>query len=226
MSLVSDTMKKNYKVLPISFAQTKPFILQIHYAKRIPTISYSFGLYLNNELVGIVTYGCPPSQPLCKGIAGDDYEKSVLELNRLVLKNNIKNEASFLIGNSFKMLPKPKIIVSYADRSQNHSGYVYQATNFIYTGLSNKITEWRMKNTNKHNKTVCEQYTLEERKNNPDKFYTIDRPRKHRYIYIVANKKHKKQILKKLKYPIKEYPKNQNINYKTDTNIETQGLLL
>jgi len=217
---------ENYKVLNISYEQTKPFILKIHYAKRMPSITYSFGLYFKNELVGVVTYGSPPSQSLCKGIAGDKYKNIVLELNRLVLKNNIKNEASFLVGNSFKLLEKPKIIVSYADTSQNHNGYIYQATNFIYTGLSDKRTEWRLKNSNKHSKTVCEQYTLEERKNNPNKFEVIDRPRKHRYIYIIANKKDKKNILNDLKYTIYKYPKTQNKNYDTKTNIQTQGLLI
>ena len=81
---------ENYKVLNISYEQTKPFILKIHYAKRMPSITYSFGLYFKNELVGVVTYGSPPSQSLCKGIAGDKYKNIVLELNRLVLKNNIK----------------------------------------------------------------------------------------------------------------------------------------
>ena len=216
----------SYKVLPIKYNDTKPFILNIHYAKRIPSITYSFGLFFKNELVGIVTYGSPPSQSLCRGIAGDECRKIVLELNRLVLKNNIKNEASFLVANSFKLLKKPTFIVSYADTSQNHTGYIYQATNFIYTGLSDKRTEWREINTNKHSKTICEQYSLNERKNNPDKFHLVDRPRKHRYIYIIANKKDKKNILKKLKYPISKYPKFQNKNYKTNTNIQTQGILI
>ena len=213
---------KHYKVLPISYNDTKPFILHIHYAKRMPSITYSFGLFYQNELVGVVCYGSPPSHSLCRGIAGDEYKKIVLELNRLVLKNNIKNEASFLVGNSFKFLPQPRIIVSYADTSQNHNGYIYQATNFIYTGLSDKRTEWRQKNSNKHSRHL----TSTKRKENPDNFYLIQRSRKHRYIYIIANKKDKKNILKKLKYPIFDYPKFQNKNYKTDTNITTQGLLI
>jgi len=56
----------DYKVLQISYDQTKPFILDIHYAKRMPSITYSFGLYYKNELVGVVCYGSPPSQSLCK----------------------------------------------------------------------------------------------------------------------------------------------------------------
>ena len=216
---------ENYSVNKISYEDTKPFILNIHYAKRMPSISYAYGLFLNNELVGMVSYGSPPSQSLCKGIAGVDNRGLVLELNRLVLKNNIKNEASYLVGNSFKLLPKPTILVSYADTSQNHHGYIYQATNFIYTGLSDKRTEWRMKNTNKHSKTICEQYTLEERKGDPDRFYIIDIPRKHRYIYIIANKKDKKKLLKELKYPISPYPKGENKNYKTSNKINTQFML-
>ena len=50
--------------------------------------------------------------------------------------------------------------------------------------------------------------------------------KKHRYIYLLANKKDKKNLLKKLNYPILDYPKFQNKNYKTDTNITTQGLLI
>jgi len=204
----------NYQVLRISYNETKPFILDIHYAKRMPSISYSFGLYLENELVGVVTYGSPASSSLCRGIAGDDYKKIVLELNRLVLKNNIKNEASFLVSNSFKQLPKPSIIVSYADTSQNHTGYVYQATNFLFTGTTKKRTDMAGKD-GKHS-----------RHHLGDKTKRINRSAKHRYVYILANKKDKKTLINKLKYPISKYPKFDNKNYLTDTNIQTQGLLI
>lgn len=203
-----------YEVREVSLKETYHYILNIHYAKRMPSVTYRFGLFkegtnfLDEELVGVVCYGSPASQSLCKGICGPDHAKIVLELNRLVLKNNKKNEASFLVGQSIKLLPKPRIIVSYADTEQNHSGIVYQATNFIYTGLSDKRNEWRMKGTTKHSKTVCEQYTLAERKENPDKFYVVERPRKHRYIYFHAGKKYKKKILlPSLRYKIKSYPK-------------------
>ena len=96
--------------MPIKYEETKPFILGIHYAKRMPMIQFSFGLFFNDELVGVVCYGSPASQSLCRGIAGDEYRKKVLELNRLVLKNNIKNEASFLVSNSFKLLHRPQDI--------------------------------------------------------------------------------------------------------------------
>ena len=209
LDLFDNTKIKNYYISKISYNQTKPFILDIHYAKRMPSISYAYGMYKNNQLVGVVTYGKPPSPALCKGIMGQENAHLILELNRLVLLNNEKNEASILISNSLKLLPKPKIIVSYADTEQNHIGLVYQATNFIYTGLSDKRKEWRMKNSKLHSRTICQTYSLEERKSNQDKFELIDRPRKHRYIYFLGNKTEKKYFKKNLKYQIKPYPKNE-----------------
>ena len=37
------------KVLPIQHYETKTWLLNRHYAKRIPSISYAFGLYDDNN---------------------------------------------------------------------------------------------------------------------------------------------------------------------------------
>lgn len=187
----------DYYVKKIMYEDTKPFILDIHYAKRMPSISYSYGLFFNSDLVGIITYGSPASPSLCKGIAGEKNKKLVIELNRLVLKNNMKNEASKLIGASFKLLPKPKIIVSYADTAQKHLGIVYQATNFLFTGTSKPRTDMASKD-GKHS-----------RHHLGDKSKRVYRSAKHRYVYLLGNKKQKKTLTKELNYPIMEYPKNE-----------------
>jgi len=184
-----------YNIKKISYQDTKPFILDIHYAKRMPSISYAYGLFKLNDLVGIISYGSPASPSLCKGIAGEQNKSLVIELNRLVLKHNRKNEASILIGASFKLLPKPKIVVSYADTQQNHYGVVYQATNFLFTGTSKPRTDMAGKN-GKHS-----------RHHLGDKTKRVHRSAKHRYVYILGNKKEKKELLKALNYKIQEYPK-------------------
>jgi len=206
--------KTEYSVKQITRNDCKEFILVIHYAKRWPSISYAYGLFQNEKLVGVVTYGTPPSSPLKKGIAGIAHSSNVIELNRLVLANNIKNEASFLVGKSLKLLPKNKIIISFADTEQNHIGYVYQACNFIYCGLSAKRTDWKIKGQEHlHGITVADEFrgkpnrSILMRSKYGDDFYLQDRPRKHRYIYIVGNKKYNKQILSDLKYAILPYPK-------------------
>ena len=117
------------KVLPIKSEETYPWLLQKHYAKRIPQIMFAFGLYEESILIGICTFGIPASPALCMGICGKEYADKVLELNRVCLLENGKNQASYLVSNAIKLLPKPSIVVSYADTNHGHVGYVYQATN-------------------------------------------------------------------------------------------------
>lgn len=202
------------RVAPINSKQAYPFLLEIHYAKRIPSISYAFGLFDDDKLIGVCTYGTPASAPLKRGVCGDEFKNDVIELNRLCLLNNKKNQASLLVGQSIKMLPKPKIIVSYADISQGHTGYVYQATNFIYCGLSAKRTDWKVKGKEHlHGQTIADEFRG--RKNRAqamrdkygDDFYLAPRPRKHRYVYFIGSKTQKKHYKKALKYKIEDYPK-------------------
>lgn len=75
-------------VKPITYQETKPFILGIHYARRMPCVQYAYGAFEGNLLIGIVTFGQPASPSLCKGVAGEKYRKQVLELNRLVFLPN------------------------------------------------------------------------------------------------------------------------------------------
>jgi len=113
------------EVKRITYEQTKDWLLIKHYAHRMPSISYAFGLYEGDYLCGIVCYGKPPSPSLCKGLCGEEYAQYVLELSRLAINSDApKNSASFLVGNSIKKLPKDTIVVSFADTAMNHNGYI------------------------------------------------------------------------------------------------------
>ena len=188
---------------------TKDFILNIHYAHRMPSISYSYGLYEGTELIGVCTYGTPASSTLLKGVCGEEYKGIVKELNRLVLKYNRKNEASYLIGQTFKLLPKPLIIVSYADTAQKHQGIVYQATNFLYTGLSTKFKDPKVKGLeHQHHATYAHGLTNKMLKEKfGDRLYFVERSRKHRYVYFLGNKRETKNLKNKLRYKVSNYPK-------------------
>ena len=203
----------NLEVKKIERNDCSEFILNIHYAKRWPSISYAYGLFDNGELIGIVTYGSPPSNGIRIGLAGKENSDKILELNRLCLKYNRKNEASFLVAKSLKMLPKGKIIISFADTSQGHIGYVYQASNFKYCGLSEKRTDWKIRGQeNLHGQSVADEFRGRKnrvklmREKYGDNFYLKDRPRKHRYVYVTGGRKYKK-MYDLIKYERREYPK-------------------
>jgi hypothetical protein len=199
-------------ILPIKSEETYPWLLQKHYAKRIPQIMYAFGLYEESTLVGVVTYGIPASPSLCMGICGKEWSDKVLELNRLCLQDNTKNQSSFLVSNSIKLLPKPTIVVSYADQAQGHVGYVYQATNFLYTGSTKERTDMGGRD-GKHSR------------HNKDPSIRVFRSSKNRYVYFHGDKKQKKLMRNLLKYKVLPYPKGDTKKYDSGGVVESQRLL-
>jgi hypothetical protein len=199
-------------ILPIKSEETYPWLLQKHYAKRIPQIMYAFGLYEESTLVGVVTYGIPASPSLCMGICGKEWSDKVLELNRLCLQDNTKNQSSFLVSNSIKLLPKPTIVVSYADQAQGHVGYVYQATNFLYTGSTKERTDMGGRD-GKHSR------------HNKDPSIRVFRSSKNRYVYFHGDKKQKKLMRNLLKYEVLPYPKGDTKKYDSGGVVESQQLL-
>ena len=205
-------MGKFVKVLPIKSEEATPWILKKHYAKRLPSISYAFGLYEDNDLIGIVTFGMPASNALCEGVCGVENKHLVIELNRLCLQDNTKNQASFLVANAIKLLPKPMVIVSYADTAQGHIGYVYQATNFMFTGTTKERTDMDA-GEGKHSR------------HGTDPSVRKFRSAKHRYIFIHGNKYQKKKLKDALRYKEEPYPKGEIRRYDSGTRVITQQLL-
>lgn len=175
----------------------------IHYARRMPCIQYAYGLFDNDKLIGVITYGQPASPYLCKGLAGEENKSHVLELNRLVIlpEYNGNNLASMLVSKSLKLLPHRTFVVSYADSGWGHIGYIYQATNFLYTGKTKPRTDKFSESGHaRHYKDgeTRRQY----------------RTAKYRYVYLVGTKRERKQMLKELKYPVlSEYPKGNSRHY-------------
>lgn len=193
--------QEGYSVEPIPASDATWLILNRHYARRLPIITHSYGLFSDGDLRGVVTYGPPVSRPLCMGIAGPAWSANVLELNRLVLVDNRPNEASRLIGGSLRLLNGPLIVISYADTSQHHLGTVYQATNWLYTGLSALRTDLVLEGTNLHTRTLAA-----DRQKYGDKIKVVPRSRKHRYIKLVGNRAEKKAMRKALRYEVVPYP--------------------
>lgn len=216
-------IREDFTVQPIKKEECKPWLLDKHYAHRIPPIMYAYGLYdSNKQLQGCCIFGYP-----CRMLT--EYWKNILELNRLVVNENLpRNVLSYLVSCSLKLLPSPNVIVSYADDNQGHHGYIYQATNWIYTGLSSSENKIFIEGNLVHRRTLNSVYKTSSVKDLQEKGYNIEveeQVGKHRYFMFLGSKKQKKEMLSKLKYQILPYPKGDNTRYDASKEIITQGIL-
>jgi hypothetical protein len=163
------------------------------------------------------------------GLFGGKYEATTYELNRLVINENMpKNILSFFVSQTFGLLPKPLCLVSYADSNAGHHGYIYQATNWIFTGKTAIESTYFNTRTKEiiHPRTVVELFGSRSCESLPD-WIEINKEEggKFRYIKFVGNKKEKKTMLAKMVYQIEKYPKGDNRKYNADYKPATQGLL-
>ncbi len=219
-------IKEKYFVKSIKKQLCKEWLLHKHYAKRVPLIKFSFGLYTKENLFGICTYGSP-CRMLNMGysIFAGEYEMETLELNRLIVNDNLeKNVLSFFVAQTFKLLPKPLVLISYADINNGHHGYIYQATNWIYTGLTSKRKKIiDMQGKEIHERTINSKLGTSNKKKLLEQNYIVDEQEgKFRYVKFLGSKKQIKKMKEKMSYKTYKYPKGENRKYDASYKISVQ----
>lgn len=176
------------EVNAISKTTAAAIVESSHYLHRRPPISFAFGL-LSDDIRGVCTFGVPASRHLQKSACKSDPSK-VIELNRLWIDDSMKrNTATWFLSRCLKQLP-PFIIVSYADTTQGHIGYVYRAANFRYYG-------W----TDMDRKTPRYDYVVPTGKHSRDAFRCGDlirvrRKPKHRYWTATGTRRERRELLR------------------------------
>ena len=211
-------IKDLYSVKAIDSSETKEWLLYKHYAHRIPQISFAYGLYKNNILEGICTFGSP-CRMLNNGYScfKEGFSIDLYELNRLCINEGLeKNVLSFFVSQSLSLMPKPCCLVSYADGNVNHHGFIYQATNWIYTGITAKETIYINTKNGKilHPRTVVSLFGSREKDNLPDYIKLLTESYgKYRYFQFLGSKKQVKDMKVNFIYPILPYPKGDNKRY-------------
>jgi hypothetical protein len=206
------SIKKLYFIEPINKAIGEYIVVNKHYLKRKAPCTLCYGLMCRtcNKIVGVIMYGISCSSTLLKGICGEDQMQNVYELTRLWINDNTpRNAESYLISNTIKLLDKD-IIVSFAQIDQGHKGTIYQACNFLYCGLSTPFLDPKVKGMeHKHHATYAKGMSKSQiiERYGAENVYYVERPRKHRYIYIKAKGQKRKFLMGKLRYRQEAYPK-------------------
>ena len=214
-------------------------VSKYHYSGKLSSCRYALGLYYKTDnqhkffddteehLIGTLTYGFPKGRRVVGSIFNEDIigNRNILELTRLCVKNGFgSNIESYAISQSFKWLkkyaPDVKVLISYADPEQNHAGFIYQATNWLYQGQGafqaaptyalrlEEDGEWM------HSRNVYSRYGSSNvehlKKQIGHTFWLKKEAEKHRYIYFLGNKRENKVFMKSLKHKLFPYPKEAN----------------
>jgi hypothetical protein len=134
-----------------------------HYSKCIPSSMQkrvAIGIWENEEYVGAIIFGHGANPSIGKPYGLTIYE--VCELTRVALKNSHMYPVSKYLSIAIKFLKKRnpgiRLIVSYADTGQGHHGGIYQATNWIYEGVSKGVASIIFKGKSWHMKALRTSY--------------------------------------------------------------------
>jgi hypothetical protein len=118
------------------------FVQEHHYSKVFPKITKHYlGVYLDKELVGILTLGWG-TQPLAtiRKLFPDLVSKDYLEIGKMCMHPDMpKNSESQLLSAVIRWIkdnkPTVKFLFTWADGIVGKPGYVYQSANFLYGGF-------------------------------------------------------------------------------------------
>lgn len=210
----NDNYFRKLYIRKINNSFAKNFMCQYHYTHTCPKCTIAYGVFDGEELECVVVYGQPSGKNLAKSIWNGGNEQECLELLRLFSFDRCpKNIESWSISHSIKMLKQDmseiKVLVSYADNSAGHIGYIYQASSWLYVGQGSKEKKIFIDGERQHRRTLYDKYgtsSLGALKEKLGERLVIDYnvKAKNKYIKIIADKKH---IMKKLKVEILPYPK-------------------
>lgn len=197
------------KVAKVSKCDVREFCKRWHYSGSAGTALWNYGLWDGFTLVGVISYNIPTLE-VCSFFFGKDKWDWVAHMSRLVCSDDApRNSESKLIAHSLKQLkidrPVLRAVVTYASTFEGHIGYVYQATNALYCGT----TSYRHQYVDEFGNTRSTKQT---------NYLSIDdaiqrgwlvqyEPPKHRYLYLLGDKRQRREARSLLRVTLQKYPK-------------------
>ncbi len=199
------------RLQPIPFAAARQIVVRHHYLHSLPGgTKLAFGAFAEGKLLGAITFGVGPYNAfaLVDGACPDD----CLALTRLWLSEELPpNSESRVISVCLRYLRKYtslKFIMTYADPAQGHVGTIYQATGWLYTGLSEATPKFDIGDgVPRHSRSLAHAFgshSLKYLSGRGLKIKVLPQIPKHRYIYFLD-----KNYRNRLKNPALPYPKKE-----------------
>ena len=197
------------RVRPIPFRIAKELLVLRHYLHSMPGgTRLSFGVFVGKRLLGALALGVGPKlgHRLVEGATAGD----CVTLTRLWLSDELpRNSESKVIGVVLRALRRHtclKFVLAYADPNAGHVGTVYQATGWLYTGLSSPTPLYDLGDgVLRHSRSLGYSFGSHsvrhiEASGVPIK--AVSQPPKHRYIRFLDS-----SWRERIRVPVLPYPK-------------------
>lgn len=205
-------------VAPVAPKDVDEFSSRYHYARTGGSALWRWGLWHGATLLGVVAYN-NPTRSVQESVFGPEHHEHVWHMGRLAMAEHAPpNSESRLIGGSLRAItrdhPYVWAILTYAATSVGHIGYVYQATNALYTGTGGDAHYFLDSKGNRHSPYLSGHVSVERGASMGWTRYG-DLP-KHRYVYLLGSKTRRKHLRAMLRYPVLPYPKAATV---TETTV-------
>ena len=197
-----------YTVQRIGAKPGREFIRAHHYSRSCHNGPTCYGLFDGDALIGVCAFATPCSENVRAYPFGADHVQRVTELHRLFVHDGtVKNTESWFIARALRQLkqdiPRLWAVVSFADTTEGHVGYVYQACNALYYGPGTDSRRRMYKDQDgrlRHRRQSGHTLTLEEA--TARGWTPCIRGSKHRYLFLLE-----KRAKRRLQLTAHPYPK-------------------
>jgi len=170
----------------------------------------TLGIFLGESLLGAATLGAGPY--LAYHIVEKAKPDDCITLTRLWLADKLPaNSESRVLGTILRHLRKDtslKFVMTYSDPCAGHFGTIYQATNWLYTGLSSAIPLYDIGDgIARHSRSLAHElgsHSLKHFAANGLDVKMVPQSAKHRYIYFLNDDWRSRLEVAVLPYPKKE----------------------
>lgn len=197
---------REMSVGPVRTEDVREFCRRYHYTGIGNNMNWRYGLWHAHVLWGVVSYNMPTAHT-CATVFGPDHSAHVWHMGRLALPDLApRNSESRLIGGSLRLIeqehPEVWAVLTFADTGIGHIGTVYQATNALYTGTAGPQVHYLDKDGARHSGVRIPAGLAAERG-----WERVRGAEKHRYIYVLGDKRQRRERMKLLRLPTLPYPK-------------------
>lgn len=169
-----------------------------YYRETVPAGKISrIGIWEDEKFIGALIFGSGANKNLAASVGMDHTE--CCELVRVAIDKH-RSSVSRIMAIALRMIHKAypglKAIVSYCDPSVGHYGGIYQTSNWIYVGMTDKIDYYEDEKGKLHHWRDARRM---QKKGIPLKL--IYMPGKHKYVYPLTKEVRADLIPRSLPFP-------------------------